>query len=167
MTDAALADRLKATLRGLPGPVALVTTVDPVGAAPQGMLASAVIPVSMDPPSMLVAINRSASMHPTLAAAGRFCINVLGTSQAGVLALFSKAELRAQRFESDQWRYDAGLPWLPAACSSIFCRTASSSHFGTHELFIGEVTEVVRGSGDIADPMGWINGSPARLGPIG
>ena len=90
MTDAALADRLKATLRGLPGPVALVTTVDPVGAAPQGMLASAVIPVSMDPPSMLVAINRSASMHPTLAAAGRFCINVLGTSQADVLALFSK-----------------------------------------------------------------------------
>lgn len=167
MTDSTLADRLKATLRGLPGPVALITTVDAAG-APHGMLASAVIPVSMEPPSMLVAINRSASMHPIIAAAGRFCMNVLGSSQADVLALFSKAELRAQRFESDQWRYDEhGLPWLPSACSAIFCRTAETTHFGTHELFIGEVLEVVNGSADLPDPMGWINGSPARLGPIG
>lgn len=156
-----VAEGLKAAMRRMPGPVALVTTADPVDGAYAGLAASAVIPVSMEPPSMLVAINRGASAHMTLARAGRFCINLLCTGQTDLVRLFSNSALRAERFAGEGWRDRDGLPWLPAACASIFCTVETTQHFGTHELFVGAVDGVVTGAG--TEPMGWIEGDFARM----
>ncbi len=161
-----LAAGLKAAMRRMPGAVALITTHDPRAGGPAGLAASAVIPVSMDPPSMLVAINRAASAHAAIERAGRYCINLLDTTQTALVGLFSNSELRAQRFASDEWALDDDMPWLPSACASIFCTVRHTTVFGTHELFIGEVYRV-RGSGDgDAAPLGWIEGGFARLGPL-
>jgi flavin reductase (DIM6/NTAB) family NADH-FMN oxidoreductase RutF len=161
MTDVRVAEGLKAAMRRMPGPVALVTTADPVDGAYAGLAASAVIPVSMEPPSMLVAINRGASAHTTLARAGRFCINLLCTGQTDLVRLFSNSARREERFAGDGWRDRDGLPWLPAACASIFCTVETTQHFGTHELFVGAVGDVVTGHG--TEPMGWIEGDFARM----
>jgi flavin reductase (DIM6/NTAB) family NADH-FMN oxidoreductase RutF len=156
-----IAGKLKAAMRRMPGPVALVTTTDPDSGNRAGLAASAVIPVTMEPPAMLVAVNRGASAHATIARAGRFCINLLCNSQAGLVALFSDPARREARFAGDQWADSDGLPYLPGACVSILCEVASVHAFGTHDLFIGEVREVLPGSG--TDPMGWIEGDFARL----
>ena len=71
MDAAALADNLKLAMRRMPGPVSLITTRDPGNAEPAGMIVSAVIPVSMAPPSMLVAVNRDSSCHSSIERAGR------------------------------------------------------------------------------------------------
>ena len=162
MSDAALSEALRRALRRLPGPVSVVTSCAPDSGEPAGMIASAVIPVS---PSMLVAIHQDASIHRVITGSDRFCINLLGIGQRGYVDLFTDRTMRARRFDSDEWCYSDGLPWLPGACASIFCRVKETLAYGTHELFIGDVEEVRSGEGE-ASPLGWIEGDFAQLGRI-
>lgn len=163
---AAIAAQLKLAMRRLPGPVSLITTCEPDGLHPAGMVASAVIPVSMEPPSMLVAVNQSTTTHAVISRSQRFCINLLGTAQSGFVGLFSNHAMRDRRFEGPAWHYADGLPYLSGACASIFCRVSETLVFGTHELFVGEVESISGEDADNADPLGWIAGDFARLGRL-
>lgn len=165
MADVPIHEALRKALRRLPGPVSVVTSRAPGSGEPAGMIASAVIPVSLAPPSMLVAIHQGASIHGVITGSGRFCINLLGVGQRGYVDLFTDRTMRARRFESDEWNFAGGLPWLPAACANIFCRVKETLAYGTHELFIGDVEEVRSGEGE-ASPLGWIEGDFAQLGRI-
>ncbi|SFS04782.1 flavin reductase family protein [Sphingomonas jatrophae] len=162
--EAEIATGLKAAMRRMPAAVALITTLDPEGGEPAGLAASAVIPVSMAPPSMLVAINRNASAHSAIERSGRFCINLLSTQQTALVTLFSSTDMRAQRFADEGWQTHDGLPFLPAACANIFCRVQTTLIHGTHELFIGNVEDVRTSVGDA--PLGWLEGGFAALGPL-
>jgi flavin reductase (DIM6/NTAB) family NADH-FMN oxidoreductase RutF len=165
-TAAELSAGLKSAMRRMPGAVALITTRDPANDHPAGLAASAVIPVSMEPPSMLIAINTSASAHSAIERAGRYCVNLLGTTQTALVGLFSNSAMREQRFASDEWSYQDGIPYLSSACSSIFCDVRKTVIFGTHELFIGEVYDVRSGGGEPIDPLGWLEGTFAQLGRL-
>lgn len=159
-------------MRRLAASVMLVTSRDTHG-NPQGMVASSVISVSMEPVSMLVAVNQSASLHPVLMQSQRFCINLLGDHQLHLLAPFSQSEMRHQRFQSDDWcdawSADADrLPWLPDALSAIECVVDMSTDYGTHTLFIGRVTRVHCAAQKLASaselkPLVWLAGRPADL----
>ena len=161
-----IASGLRAAMRRMPGAVALITTVDPLDDRPAGLAASAVIPVSMEPPSMLIAINRGASAHAAIERAGRYCVNLLDTSQTALVGLFSNGSMRDQRFASEAWDYRDSLPYLPEASANIFCEIVTTLVHGTHELFIGDVFDVRTSIADSADPLGWIEGGFARLGKI-
>lgn len=164
--QAAISAKLKLALRRLPGPVSLVTTYEPESKEPAGMVASAVIPVSMDPPAMLVAINRSTATHGIVTRSQRFCINLLGTEQTSFVGLFSNHAMRELRFAGNEWGYAEGLPFLKGACSNIFCKVREKLAFGTHELFIGEVEDVTGESTGPGDPLGWLEGDFAKLGRL-
>lgn len=109
----------KLAMRRMPGTVALITTRD--GDTPVGLAASAVIPVSMEPPSMLISVNRSASPHPAIKRSGRFCVNLLGTAHTDHVSPFSQSALRDKRFASDAWDDDEGLPFLSATTCQRPC----------------------------------------------
>lgn len=163
---------LKAAMRRLASSVAIVTSRDEQG-QPHGMAASAVIPVSMDPPSMLVAVNRDAGLHPVLQRSGRYCINLLADAQHQLLAPFSQTALREQRFRSDEWRdawspAEGPLPWLDGACSVIECDVDKSIDHGTHTLFIGRVVSVrcAEANASTSSPLVWLAGQRARLAPL-
>jgi flavin reductase (DIM6/NTAB) family NADH-FMN oxidoreductase RutF len=162
-SETALAE-FKQAMRRMPGTVALITTRD--GDAPVGLAASAVIPVSMEPPSMLISVNRSASPHLAIKRSGRFCVNLLGTAHTDFVLPFSQSALRDKRFASDLWDHDEDLPYLSGACANIFCHVRQTVEFGTHELFIGEVLKVRRGP-DTLHPLGWMEGGFARLEKLG
>ena len=164
--------RLRGALRRLPGPVSLITSCDGAG-EPAGMVASAVIPVSMEPPSMLVSVNRDASMHAIITASGVFCINLLTIAQRGFVAPFSNHAKRDERFDMGDWHYEAGMPWLPDAAACIFCEVRDTKLFGTHELFIGEVSAVRSVEGGLDEerrgseaPLGWMEGDFVRFGTL-
>lgn len=163
-----VAASLKIAMRRMPGAVALITTYDPDGNRPAGLAASAVIPVSMEPPSMLIAINRRSNAHAAIERAGRYCINLLDTTQTALVGLFSSSDMREQRFASEEWRYNDNddLPYLPTACANIFCEITTTLIHGTHELFIGNVIDIRTTMGDGSDPLGWIEGGFARLGKL-
>lgn len=156
---------LKAAMRRMPGAVTLVTTIDPVEGVQAGLAASAVIPISMDPPSMLISINSSASAHGAISRAGRFCINLLAVDQTDLVGPFADSARRHERFSAEDWADHQGVPYLPEACAAIFCEVRQEIPFGTHSLFIGEVTCVTGRDGGAA-PLGWMEGGFATLAPL-
>lgn len=177
MAGAASADEVQApmpagfreAMRRLAASVSIVTSRDTDG-QPHGMVASSVIPVSMDPPSMLVAVNREAGLHTVLMTSRRFCVNLLSDQQHHLLAPFSQKSLRSQRFHSDDWRSawasdTEQLPWLSAAAAVIDCDVDLITHYGTHTLFIGRVLNVhcPTASRGAATPLVWLAGERAAL----
>ncbi len=105
---------------------------------PAGILATAVNSLSFDPPSLLVCINRSASLHDPLLAEGMFAVNVLGLANREVADHFMNSEA-PDRFSQGKWIDIAGVPVLSDAQSSFVCRMVHSHEFGTHTVFIGEL----------------------------
>lgn len=101
-----------------------------------GILATAVSSLSFDPPSLLVCVNRSASLYAPLAQAERFCINVLGLANRDVAEHFVSGR---DRFAVGEWEEWHGLPVLATAQSSLVCQRAHCHEFGTHSIFIGEL----------------------------
>nr|WP_137676600.1 flavin reductase family protein [Parerythrobacter lutipelagi] len=169
MTDPAtgdLAQQLRSAMRRLPGPVSIVTTHDPSLDEPVGMVASAVIPVSMEPASMLVAVNRQSQCHASIEQAGRFCINLLGTGHRDLVEPFSTPSMRDSRFASGRWEYADTMPYLPGAMASLFCRVEATLVHGSHELFVGNTYDVKLAEGEELDPLGWMEGGFARFGAL-
>lgn len=157
---------LRQAMRRLPGPVSIVATHDKETGKPAGMAASAVIPVSMDPPSMLIAVNREARCHAAIEGQGRFCINLLGTDQTALVEPFSNFQKREERFSMADWEYSDQIPFLPAAMANLFCEVRTTLIHGTHELFVGNVYDVRSNQGDTPDPLGWMEGGFARFGAL-
>jgi flavin reductase (DIM6/NTAB) family NADH-FMN oxidoreductase RutF len=157
--------RLREALRKTASSVTIVTSRDADG-LPHGMVASAVIPVSMEPPSMLVAVNRSASIHPVLQRSRRFCVNVMCEGQHALVDVFSQSALRDQRFRCGHWRaawaYEAERPpWLPDALAVVDCAVDVATDYGTHTVFIGRVLDVSTTNDPVARPLVWISGQRA------
>lgn len=164
---------LKEAMRNVPSTVALITSRDAEG-TPHGMAASAVISVTVDPPAVLVAVNRAAGIHPVLEMSGRLCINFLAKDQAHLLDAFSRSDLRAERFIQPDWRDVRGvggkdLPWLPAARAVLFTEIDQTMPYGTHTLFIARVREVVLPSPAATEdhPLVWLGGRSVPLAMLG
>jgi flavin reductase (DIM6/NTAB) family NADH-FMN oxidoreductase RutF len=158
----AVAADFRNAMRRLASSVTLVTSLDENG-APHGMAASAVIPVSMDPPSMLVAANRSSGLYPVIWARGSFCVNLLAEDHQELLLPFSQSARRAERFAAGGWREGYGsLPYLPSAPAAMFCEVDHETDYGTHTLFVGRVMSV-RLYDEECDPLVWYNGAGASV----
>ena len=104
-----------------------------------GILATAVSSLSFSPPSLLVCINREASLHEPMAKAEKFCVNVLGLGNREVAEHFMAST--ADRFAVGEWDDHGGMPVLVTAQSSLICAVADRHEFGTHTIFIGKVLE--------------------------
>lgn len=133
-----LLDSFRAAMRHVAATVYTVTT-GRVGQR-HGILATAVSSLSFDPPSLLVCVNRSASLHEPLACAETFCVNVLGLGNRDVAEVFSRNR-GEDRFTTGEWSEVLGVPVLDSAQSSFVCRTVHRHEFGTHTVFIGELLE--------------------------
>lgn len=108
------------------------------GGGRYGILATAVSSLSFDPPSLLVCVNRSASLHAPLASAEIFGVNILGLGNRDVAEHFMN-ERGQDRFAVGEWEEEHGVPLLATAQSSFVCRRRHCHDFGTHSIFIGEL----------------------------
>lgn len=141
MTDHPARDDFRAAMRRLASGVAIVTAVE--DGTRYGMTMTAVMSLSMDPPSLAIGVNRNASIAAPLGRAGRFCVNLLRASHDRFCADFSALPTEA-RFTVGDWRSDeTGLPWLADAQAVLFCTTGPVTPFGTHDLIVGVVERVI------------------------
>ena len=121
-----------------------------------GITATAVSPISMDPPSLLVCINRAASVHASMEDVDRFAVNVLHRDQENVAQIFADRRFHDERF-ADGWESDgASPPRLTDAQATILCRRIDHHQFGTHSIFIGVVEEVLTRAE--VDPLLYLDG---------
>jgi flavin reductase (DIM6/NTAB) family NADH-FMN oxidoreductase RutF len=126
------------------------------------MAATAVSELSMDPPSLLICVNRSASLHGPLSAGAGFCVNILHRDQADLAAVCSGQVKGEARFATGRWT-GAGdePPWLEDAQASFACRQERTLDYGTHRIVIGRV-EAVRLHGEV-DPLIYVDGRYTRV----
>jgi flavin reductase (DIM6/NTAB) family NADH-FMN oxidoreductase RutF len=136
------AEAFRQAMRGIAGTAHLVTTSDAAGNW-HGLAATAVTSVSMDPPSLLICVNRAASTRSPIETRGAFCVNVLAADHRDHCSRFGRPEERHNRFNHGKWHERDGLPYLADAQAAIFCDVAQSIGHGTHVVFIGNVRDIV------------------------
>lgn len=163
-SDPSLDARLKHVLRHLPAPVGIVSSFDPDNGEPVGLAMSALMPVSLEPCSMAIAINRAGSAHDAMVRAGKFCINLLDSPRQDYLTPFASYAGRADRFTQADWRQNGAVWFIEGAPANIFCDIRERLAYGTHDLLIGEVYDLRSTGGD--DILGWANGALGRLSPL-
>lgn len=128
------------------------------------MAATAVSELSMDPPSLLVCVNRTASLHEPLAQGADFCVNILHRGHSGISAACSGKARGEARFATGEWgAMPDGCPVLENAQASFYCRNERETmSYGTHRIVIGRV-EAVRIAGEV-DPLVYADGRYFGLG---
>lgn len=121
--------------------VNVITTDGPGGRA--GFTASAVCSVTDEPPSLLVCLNRSASVYETFKTNGVLCVNVLGAGHQAISNLFGGKTSMAERFAAADWTLGAsGSPVLQEASVSFDCRLSQITEVGTHDVLVCEVVAI-------------------------
>jgi len=155
VTDETLRDDFRQAMRRLATTVAIVTTGS--GDTYAGMAATAVMSVTADPPTLVVAVNRTASMSPILGEHGWFCVNLLAERHQELVAIFGGKKTGQARFENGDWSYSTDRPpVLTDAAASLTCETTGRFDVGTHTLFVGEVRAIA--NHPRIDPLIWVDG---------
>lgn len=155
MTEEEIKDGFRHAMRRLATTIALITSGK--GEQWSGMAATAVMSVCAEPPTLLTAINRSASIYPVLMAEERFCVNLLADRHQALVGIFSGKKKGRERFDTGDWiTHDSGIPLLDDALASLVCRTTQRIDVGTHTLFVGEVEHIV--NHDEITPLVWVDG---------
>ncbi|HEX8595735.1 MAG TPA: pyrimidine utilization flavin reductase protein F [Pseudomonas sp.] len=130
-------------MAGLAAAVNVITTDGPHGRF--GFTATAVCSVTDSPPTLLVCLNRSASVHPALTAHATLCINTLTSEQRDLSNLFGGKTPMANRFAAAQWsQWVTGAPVLQDAAASYDCRVSQTVSVGTHDILFCEVLALRR-----------------------
>ena len=130
-----------------------------------GMSATAVTSLSLDPPSLLVCVNKSAATHRILSRGGRFCVNVLRSFHSGLSQVFSGTFKGEDRFHLGEWHETVdGLPFLSDAQANLFCEIDRIVNHATHTIFIAGVY-FVRAERDV-DPLLYQDGKYAVARPV-
>jgi len=159
-------EKLRKGLRSSAISVSLLTTRDLQGIY-HGLAVTGAVPLSTSLPSIMVAINRSASSYPAIQESNLYCINQITSRDMEILDRFCRRDMRARRFASCSWRPGLhGLPYLETAKTSFFCRVLGTHDYGDHTVFVGRIEGIRLGDNlepGHADPIIWINGAPARL----
>lgn len=134
-------ERFRAAMRGLASTVCVVTA--PTAKGLRGMTATAVMSLSMEPASLAVAVNRSASLNPFLGEGAPVSIHLLDESQADIAKAFAGALPQDDRFSVGWWSSDAwGCPMLENAAASLSCVIERRVELATHSLVVALVRGV-------------------------
>ena len=139
------AAELRALLRNVPAPVAVVT-VDVEGER-LGLTVASLLSLSLEPPLLGVAISRQAALHELLRQAESFGVNLLAGDQARVAGHFARGVPPIGLWEGVELRHGEGPPLIEGALGWITCERADEHSTGDHTLFVGEVTNVEPGPG--------------------
>lgn len=138
--------------------VTVVTTVGRDG-APCGLTATAFTSVSLDPPLILVCIDKRAESYPHLMEADAFGVSFLEAGQQETSNRFARSG--TDKFAGVTTHTGAtGAPWIDGALAHLDCRTAQRVDAGDHTIFIGQVEAAEVFSGE---PLVYYSGAYRRV----
>jgi len=119
----------------VPSPVTVVTTADSAGRR-WGFTATSFTSLSLEPPLVLVCLNRTASTHAAFTTARHWMINVLAQEHTEVARRFAGPGV--DRFSAgDMQPCELRLPGLPDACVRVACSQYATLDAGDHTILIG------------------------------
>ena len=107
------------------------------------MTAISVVSLSVEPPSMLVCVNKDASIHTILSEGSLFCINILSDKQESLSKVCSESDEGESRFQDSSWEEEKGYIFHSNSLSNIFCECTNTIDHNTHTIFIAEVKRTI------------------------
>ena len=131
-------------MRQLTGGVSVITAGR--GRDVSGMTVTSVSSLSVDPPALIVSINRESSSWPLVKRYGFFGVNILTSDQIDIAERFTgKGGLKgADRFAGARWMTRAsGVPLLADALAAIDCEVEDIVERHSHAIVIGLVLDVM------------------------
>lgn len=130
-------DDFRRALRKFASGVTIVTVS--VDGELHGATASSFASVSLDPPLILVCLDKTSHTRELLLRKGAFAVNVLGADQADVARAFSVRGLKP--FDKLPHHVGSlGAPLFDDSIAWIECKTDRVVDAGDHDIVIGEVT---------------------------
>ncbi|WP_045861400.1 flavin reductase family protein [Teredinibacter purpureus] len=128
------------------------------------MTASSVTSVSAEPPSLLVCINRQATLDHAILETQFFCVNVLAPKHKQISINCATPEAGDSRFEHGHWQQDSktGLFYLGDAQAVFICSKKATFEYGTHNIVVGDVTTTLIDASEVS-VLGYLNGSYLEL----
>lgn len=142
------ADSLKQALRALGGGVSIITAGE--GEARTGATVTSATALSVEPPRMLVSLNRTSSTWPVVERFGHFCVNVVGEHHEMIADQFAgRGGLKGpNRYRGAEWtRLISGAPVLEDAVAAIDCEVEEAIERHSHAIVLGRVVGIRIGGG--------------------
>lgn len=140
---------VKRALRTLGGGVSVITAGR--GDERTGATVTSATGLSMDPPTMIVNINRSSSTWPAIQRHGHFCVNILAVGQEEIANRFAGIGgiKGTARYEGAEWTtLISGAPVLAHALSAIDCEVEEIIERHSHAIILGRALAVLSGEGE-------------------
>jgi flavin reductase len=157
------ADLFRHAFRRHAASVVVVTYIDSSG-APRGMTATAVCALSVDPPSLIVCIDRSTLTHEEVMHRRTFAIDMLSTSQRRISAHCSRRGLDKRL--RDEWLVPGTgpdePPHLAGSVAHLVCTIESALDAFTHTIVVGRVRSIWLNPLD-PEPLLYHDGAYTRL----
>lgn len=116
------------------------------GDRPHGFTIGSFTSVSLDPPLVLVCIDKKTETYPHFAPAGLFAVNFLALEQREVSQRFAKHG--GDKFSDTAWHRGAlGVPILDGTVGHVECRIVRAHDGGDHTIYVGEIEAGDAGDG--------------------
>lgn len=140
--DMELKARFRASMRLVASSVAVITAAHKGERG--GLTATAVCSLSVEPPLILVCVNRSSRTHRLIVRGRRFCVNYLSDDHHHVARIFATGQgLPEEKFAAGSWTERRhGTPVLAGCLATMECTVRRKFDEGTHTVFIGAVDTV-------------------------
>jgi len=128
-------ERFRATMAHLVAGVTVVAVKDDAGRS-VGMTASALTALSLEPPMLLVCIDRSAAIHDLIVRAPAFSVSILADDQESVARRFADPE-RHEFSAEEVAAGPSGLPLVEGALAHVECARGAVLGGGDHSIVTG------------------------------
>jgi 4-nitrophenol 2-monooxygenase / 4-nitrocatechol 4-monooxygenase, reductase component len=116
--------------------VTIITTRS--GEQDYGTTASAVSSLSMEPPMLLICLNRTSETRQAIMDSGWFAVNILSEHQSDLAYAFARKS--PDKFRGAHVvRGASSVPLIPDSLAQLECRVIETATGGTHTVFMGEV----------------------------
>ena len=116
----------------------------------RGLTASSLVSISVDPPMVLVGLEREAATRAAIAEGNAFNVSVLTRSQEFMADRFAgRAPAIDPRWEGVPHRLGAnGIPLIEGCAAWLECTLVEIHPAGDHDICVGKVIAASAGSGD-------------------
>lgn len=151
-------DDFRAALSRFASGVTVVTTKDTNGRL-HGITVSAFCSVSLEPPLVLVCIEKTTASHYAFEDSGFFTVNFLNDDQSELSEHFA-TELENKFDSVPTMSGSNGLPVIEGSVAVLECRLRSAHDEGDHTIFVGEVENANLGD---RDPVVYFLGEYRKL----
>lgn len=129
------AETFRGAMAAVCTPVSVVTAM--AGARPHGSTVSAFASLSLNPPMILVSLDKSSELLRHIRRALVFGLNVLHTDQAALAAGFARKG--DDKFDGISWTLESGVPRLDGCAAWLACTVERMVSGGDHTVVFGHV----------------------------